>query len=65
MSSESMDIIARLQGAMHMESAALAPQTTFAIETMRAAIEEIEKRDELIKRQRELIEDLQDWALYL
>jgi hypothetical protein len=60
MSSEHMNIIARLQSAMHMESNALSPKTSFAIETMRAAIEEIEKRDELIKRQGEMLVHLEE-----
>lgn len=37
------DIVDRLQAAMHMESAAIAPQTSEAIEAMRDAQEVIER----------------------
>jgi hypothetical protein len=38
-----MTVIDRLQRAMHMESAAIAPRTSEAIEAMRAGIAEIER----------------------
>ena len=48
MSKASQELIARLQEAMHNESAAHSPRTTFAIEAMRAAqtyIEAAAKRE--------------------
>lgn len=36
------DVLARLRAAIHLESAAIAPQTSELIEAAKAAIEEIE-----------------------
>jgi hypothetical protein len=53
-----MTVIDRLQRAMHMESAAIAPRTSEAIEAMRAGIAEIERLGEVV-RQRTFLLDQQ------
>jgi hypothetical protein len=45
-----MTVIDRLQRAMHMESAAIAPRTSEAIEAMRAGIAEIERLGEVVRQ---------------
>jgi hypothetical protein len=62
MSGERMDIIERLQNAIHRESALFAPATTEVIETMRAAIDDIRQlrllvdivREDAVARSREI-----------